>query len=47
MKWAIFERVHTTIGMASYPSTLGRLVMKSIETESQGLVGTCKGIDDP
>jgi len=47
IKWAIFERVHTTVRIASYPSTLGRLVIKSIETESQGLDGTSKGIDDP
>jgi hypothetical protein len=42
MKWAIFERVYTIVRIASYPSTLGSRVMKSIETESQGLVGTGK-----
>jgi hypothetical protein len=46
MKWALFERVQTTVRMASLPSTFGRLVIKSIETESQGLVETGRGMDD-
>ena len=47
MKCVILERVQATVKIVSYPSTMGRPVMKSMETESQGLMGTGRGMEDP
>jgi hypothetical protein len=47
MKWDIFVSQSMITHSALQLSTSGRPVMKSMEIESHGLIGNCKGLSNP
>jgi hypothetical protein len=47
MKWDIFVSRSTITHSALQLSTSRRPVMKSMEIESHGLVGNCRGLSNP